>query len=159
MLVSVVLVYAGPVRAAPQAYGVLKVQEPQARAEQLGPYENLVDVIVESLPEITEAFQKITNARNSSSDPGDISFIEEMVLSFLPFTEKLFKATAKAEGREASPEELARMSRVSEVLPGYFRLLEDMIKRDSEGQSGPASVESGSSDAAGVGSASPATGG
>ncbi|XP_053626666.1 uncharacterized protein [Cherax quadricarinatus] len=133
------------VRAVPQTYGILEVVEPQPSTEQLGPFQNIVSSAIDFLPDITNIFQMITRVRDPSSKPADLKAVEEIILSFLPITEKMMTAAAKAEGREVKPEDLERLARVSKILPSYFQLIEDITKRDFSGIPDHAGSGSGSS--------------
>ncbi|XP_069956007.1 uncharacterized protein [Cherax quadricarinatus] len=145
-LVSCVFLCACAVRAVPQTYGILEVQEPLPNTET-GPYANVVDAVIEILPDIADVFEKITRSRDPSSDPADFKVIQDIILSFLPITEKIMRAAAKADGREVKPEELERLARVSKVLPDYFRLIEDITTKDLAGISDLAAKDSGISTA------------
>ncbi|KAG7167006.1 uncharacterized protein LOC121868760 [Homarus americanus] len=130
VVLSSVCLCACAVKAVPQSYGVLEVSHPEPNQADLGPFENMVSATIDVLPEIREVFQRITSRRDPSADPVSLKVMEDIIMSFLPITEKILKISAKAEGRELRPEELERLDRTKEILPAYFRLMNDIAKAD-----------------------------
>lgn len=123
IFLSCLCVLACSARAAPQNYGVLEVLESQP--EDLGPYGNIVAATIDILPDIADVFENISRSR-SSLDPTDSNSVLDVIMAFIPISEKVLEAMAKAEGRTLRPEERERLHRIKDVLPSYFAFMQNI---------------------------------
>ncbi|XP_071551387.1 uncharacterized protein [Panulirus ornatus] len=121
--ISSLCVWVCSARAVPETYGVLEVLE--AQPSDMGPYENIVAATIDILPEIADMLVNISKSR-SSLDFTDSNSVLEVILAFLPISEKVMEAMAKAEGRTLVPEERERLTRIKEVLPSYFAFMQEI---------------------------------
>ncbi|XP_071551251.1 uncharacterized protein [Panulirus ornatus] len=127
------------VTAMPQTYGAVGVLHPQSNTD-LGPYENTVAAVIDILPEITDIFQQLADDRGRTANPKP-DFVLRAVMAFLPMTRKIMEASAKAEGRAVTPEELQRLNVAEKILPPVFTFMGELLETVGTGSDLPRSSD------------------
>ncbi|XP_066977812.1 uncharacterized protein [Macrobrachium rosenbergii] len=108
--------------------------------DDLGPYENMVAATNAILPEIADVFDKINHDERLNIDPFSPEGIRDAIMAFLPVSRSVLLATAQAEGRRVTQEDLDRLARVENELPLAFDYISSLKSpRLYSPGSGPAS--------------------
>ncbi|KAK7073119.1 hypothetical protein SK128_013400 [Halocaridina rubra] len=101
----------------------------------LGQYATIASETTEILPVISDIFDQLTPEAASlrSGDPFDSERLKNIIMAFIPATEKVLKATAKAQGKTVRNDVLKRLNALEKNLPEAFDIVGQLRKTDFHG--------------------------